>query len=290
MDTNRIRQILVVAHTGNLRKAAEILHISHSGLSKSLKTLEAELGGRALFTRVGRGIALTDYGQKIVHSAPELLRAVDHFLAGEPTVAVRPFRVATFEVFSTYFLGRYCKVYRPTEPLSARESIPGEIEKSVISGEADVGITYEPIPRGGIDFLRVTRIRMGIFGLSSAFPAPQLANLPFAAPAIPLQGTPTGAKGLDGWPDDKFPRNIRFHVDMMESALDLCRSGLAVIFAPRFIVELHNATHQKAYCLEELTIKEKISVHREVYLVKRTGSEESREMRVLARALRQFCR
>jgi DNA-binding transcriptional LysR family regulator len=114
--------------------------------------------------------------------------------------------------------------------------------------------------------------------------------LPFAAPATPLQGTPTGAKGLDGWPDDKFPRSIRFHVDMMESALELCRSGLAVIFAPVFIAELHNATRQKAYCLEELTIREKVAVHRDVYLVKRTGSEESPEMRVLARALRQFCR
>ena len=291
METNRIQQFLAVAELGNLRKAAEILHISHSGLSKSLKALEDELGGAPLFLREGRGIVLTDHGRALAARGPSLLAAVDSFLYGaEKNAGPAALRIATFEVFSTYFLGALCADILAGEPLEVRELIPGQMEAAIAADQADIGITYEPVPVSGIEFLRVTRSSMGIFGLPRVFAQAELAVLPFAAPAIPLVGTPTGVKGLDGWPEDKVARQVRYRVDMMESALELSRRGLAVVFLPQFIARLHNAQYPTRLHLHELPASRRVRVQRQIYLVKRTATAESRPLRLIAQALRRYAR
>ena len=35
-----------------------------------------------------------------------------------------------------------------------------------------------------------------------------LGELPFVAPITPVSGTPSGAKGIDGWPENEMPRKI----------------------------------------------------------------------------------
>ncbi len=61
MDTDKLKHLKVLIETKNIRKAAEILNMSHPGLSKSIKSLETELGVE-LITKDGRGIRLTDEG------------------------------------------------------------------------------------------------------------------------------------------------------------------------------------------------------------------------------------
>ena len=60
METNRLRQFCTVVETGSFRKAADILGISHSGLFKSIKTLEEEVGF-VLFLPSGRGIVVVEF-------------------------------------------------------------------------------------------------------------------------------------------------------------------------------------------------------------------------------------
>ena len=143
MDTNRVRQFCVVAELENLRKAAEILNISHTGLFKSLKVLEAELGF-ALFEREGRGIILSDAGKKFYPKAQKFLHACSDLLAvdGENTKGTR---IGTFEVFSTYFFADLLSSELADYEITMRELIPGLLEKSLINNEVDIGITYEPV-------------------------------------------------------------------------------------------------------------------------------------------------
>ena len=42
MDTNRLRQFCAIAELGSMTKASKLLHITHSGLSKSMKLLQEE--------------------------------------------------------------------------------------------------------------------------------------------------------------------------------------------------------------------------------------------------------
>ncbi len=58
-----LRAFEAVARTGSLTKAAEALHLTHGAISHQIKSLEEDLGV-ALAVRAGRGIRLTDEGER----------------------------------------------------------------------------------------------------------------------------------------------------------------------------------------------------------------------------------
>ena len=59
-----LRALDALARTGSLTKAAESLFVTHGAISHQLKALEAELGV-PLVVRVGRGVRLTDEGDRL---------------------------------------------------------------------------------------------------------------------------------------------------------------------------------------------------------------------------------
>jgi len=286
METNRLRQFCVIAETQNLRKAAEVLEVSHSGLFKSLKVLEGELGFE-LFQKEGRGIILTEKGKELLPRAGKFLEAQEVFLRGG-TKPRGGLRIGTFEVFSTYFFSGVLAKAVDERSILVRELIPGALEQSLINNEIDVGITYEPIPLQGLKILEVGKFHMGIFGKRELFARMPFESIPFAAPAIPINSAISGVKGLDGWPDDCFPRNISFKVDMMETALQLCSEGLAVGFFPEFIIELFNKTRIEILKLQKLP-HESVSIKRKVFLVLRNSSDETSSIKKIARSIRLTC-
>ncbi|GIX30896.1 MAG: LysR family transcriptional regulator [Porticoccaceae bacterium] len=60
-----------VAEVGNLSRAAEALHLSQSALSTQIRRLEAQLGV-ALFERIGRRLALTEAGRRVLAYADDI--------------------------------------------------------------------------------------------------------------------------------------------------------------------------------------------------------------------------
>lgn len=289
METDRLRAFCTVVETGGLREAARLLGISHGGLSKSLKVLEREVG-TPLLAPSGRGVIVTDGGHRLYRAAKTLLGAVSDLpaVAAGASVTGAPLRIGTFEVFSTYFLGELVETELAGTPLSIRELVPGAIEEALVRGEIDAGITYVPIPRPELDFLRIGAIDLAVFGSRARFAAIAPEAWPFCVPAIPIHGSPTLAKGLDGWPDDELPRTVAFSADMMETALELCRRGLAVAFLPTFVARLHNRWATPAGRLESLpTPKLAARQRRDVFVVKRRASPESGALKRIARAIRR---
>jgi DNA-binding transcriptional LysR family regulator len=61
---NALRAFEATARLGSVSRAAKELNVTHGAISRQLKVLEEALG-RPLFTRVGRGIALTDAGEQL---------------------------------------------------------------------------------------------------------------------------------------------------------------------------------------------------------------------------------
>jgi LysR family transcriptional regulator, salicylic acid-responsive activator of bsdBCD len=68
METNRLKQFCVIVETGSIVKASQLLHITHSALSKSMRCLQEEIGF-SLLRRQGRGLALTEDGLHIYQRA-----------------------------------------------------------------------------------------------------------------------------------------------------------------------------------------------------------------------------
>lgn len=61
--TQALRALEAVARTGSLTRAADAMHVTHGAISHQLKGLEDDLGVR-LIERAGRGIRLTDEGER----------------------------------------------------------------------------------------------------------------------------------------------------------------------------------------------------------------------------------
>jgi DNA-binding transcriptional LysR family regulator len=288
METNRLRQFCVIAETQNLRKASELLGISHGGLFKSLKVLENELG-YTLFRKEGRGIVFTEEGKKFYPKARKFLEAHTELLKTDSTTA-NTFRIGTFEVFSTYFFSGVLAKELNNQDIVLREFIPGHLEKALIDDEIDVGITYDPIPMQGLQILPIVKCSMGIFGKKEAFKNSAFTDIPFAAPVFLIDSAASGVKGLDGWPDDKIKRRILYKVDMMETALQLCSEGKAVGFFPSFVVKLYNKTRAKDLQLHEIEGPKNLKVvKRTVHLVLRNSSAESQDVKKIAKCLRMNC-
>ena len=76
-----------------------------------------------------------------------------------------------------------------------------------------------------------------------------------------------------------FPRNAMYRVSMMETALGICRRGLAVAYLPKFVVRLHNEIVKSEFQLEEKKTEKKISKNKDfVYLIKRKLTVASLEI------------
>jgi len=75
MELRQLEYFLAVAEEANFTRAAERVHISQSGVSAQVRTLENELGA-ALFDRSGRVAKLTDAGTATLPYARAALDAV----------------------------------------------------------------------------------------------------------------------------------------------------------------------------------------------------------------------
>ncbi|MCE0496213.1 LysR family transcriptional regulator [Vibrio salinus] len=64
MDDRALRYFEVVAKTGSIRAASEILHVSPSAISRKVSQLEDQLNTR-LMDRLGRGVNLTEAGIRL---------------------------------------------------------------------------------------------------------------------------------------------------------------------------------------------------------------------------------
>lgn len=203
MDIDRVRYFCVLAKTGSITKASEILRISQPALSKAIKLLEVETSLH-LTEREGRVLVITEAGMRFLETAEPLLNTWLNLSKDiqQPSVNEH-FRVGSFEVFTTYFLNVLLKTH-PFRSLVLQEFLPGQLEQAIEQLRTDVGITYVPIPTPRVVFKEAAKITMGVFGLKGAFDSND-ADPPFVVPLAPLEGTPSKVVGLDGWPDHEFP-------------------------------------------------------------------------------------
>lgn len=285
MDTNRLAQLRVLAETKNLRKAAEILGISHTGLHKSLRKLEDELG-QDLFRAVGRGLELTPYATEILNKIPNILKHIEDLK--NKKVSAKPYTLGSFEVFTTHAFPSICEKLSGT-PFSLKEYGPGRLEEALLKDEIDLGVTYTPIARNGLNFYSCGPISMGLYCRQKTYEKTPIEELPFVAPNLPLNETPTTVRGLDGWPDHKISRKIVYSVDLMESALALVREGLAVAFIPRFVAQLCNEKLLAEYKMVEIKTPPSFPKSKKnAYIVKKQLQKENDFERKVAKALRQL--
>ncbi len=196
-DLQKWRAFLAIAELGSLTRAALFLDSNQSLLSRHLNALERECKAR-LFNRTGRGVTLSDVGQRIfplvksLLSDAEQLEAEIHGEAREPAGRVT---LGSLPSITNPMVGRLFKLLRDKHPgvqLKVLEGSSGQVEEWLADGRVDIAILYRygnAQPENEQALATVDSYLIGAMG-DRLTAAPEVAfsslhELPFILPGVP---------------------------------------------------------------------------------------------------------
>lgn len=149
MDINQLKTLIHIAELGSISKAADRLGIAQPALSRQIRLMESELGA-SLFDRHGRGMRLTDLGERVLQPAAEILNKLDEIRvianAGQGPVSgsVRFGMVPTIAEIMTVCLACSLRDEFPGIRLCIRSAFSGHLIEWLKRDEIDCLVSYEP--------------------------------------------------------------------------------------------------------------------------------------------------
>jgi DNA-binding transcriptional LysR family regulator len=156
-DLLQLQAFIAVAERGSFRAAADEIHLSPPALSRRIERLETSLGVR-LFERTTRKVELTSLGRVFLERARAALDDLEGAMLGISDIAAtRSGRVTVACVPSaaSYFLPAVVRAFSEQYPgvrLRIVDEAVNLVMSSVISGEADFGISFMSTQVPEIDF------------------------------------------------------------------------------------------------------------------------------------------
>lgn len=293
MEIRDLRYFRAVVEAGSLTRAATLLHMTPGALSKALQRLERDIG-QPLFTRAGRSLSVNQPGSLLYRRSAQLIEEhanLVHDLSVMRSRTSSTLRMASFEVFTTYCLAEVLARFRSDTPVQVLDVGVGEIEAAVKAREVDLGISYIPAPDRDLHFRKVTRIGFGIYGRAARYRDTPSDELPFAIPTTRLQLAAGERLGIDCWPYERVPRTVKYRLTLLQTALELARAGLCVVFIPDFVAALYNRTIRRSQRLTRFPEPAGMKpVQQEVYLITRMDESEQSSVIEFARQLKEVLR
>ncbi|CDG84451.1 CysB family HTH-type transcriptional regulator [Janthinobacterium agaricidamnosum] len=136
-------------HRFNLTRMASAMGMTQPGISRHIRDIEEEMG-IAIFERSGKRITgLSDSGRAILPIVERLLIEADKLQGANleySTLASGVLAIAATHTQTRYALPQAVLGFRSAFPqvrIALRQNTPEDIAKSVISGQADIGIATE---------------------------------------------------------------------------------------------------------------------------------------------------
>ena len=153
ISINYIRYFVTLINCGKFSTAAEQLHLSQPALSKSILSLEKQLG-TSLLKRYHHSFELTDVGQYFYESATYFLDIYDDFLSNIESRTRSPYsgtvRISAsgviLDMFFPNIIRRLAKDY-PSICIFTREEDTSSSIQAILSHKSDIGTGLYPLPR-----------------------------------------------------------------------------------------------------------------------------------------------
>lgn len=156
MDIRQMQYLLEVARLKSFTKAADALYITQPTMSKTIKSMEEDLGV-VLFDRIGKTIELTDAGQLIVQQAQQIVASFQNLMAelddlrnlkkGHIRIGLPPMVGASF---FPRVIGGFHERY-PEITIQLFEDGAKKVESDVAAGLLDVGVVVLPTVQEGLN-------------------------------------------------------------------------------------------------------------------------------------------
>ncbi|MEU3985823.1 LysR family transcriptional regulator [Streptomyces sp. NPDC026672] len=245
MDMRQIEFFVAVAEELNFTRAAEMSHVSQSGLSASIRSLERELRHQ-LFDRSPRAVTLTAAGHAFLPRARSIL--------ADSRAAVRELARADDEAAGSLALGsEQClgdlidlpdvlaafRARHPAVDVRAEQLGSRLVLERVRRGDLDAGLVAGPAGRlsgdGGIDVVEIARDRFELL-LPPGHPltTEEITWSALEGSAFVDFGEDWTARALvdDAFRERRLPRRTAITADDVHMLLDLVRRGAGPALVP----------------------------------------------------------
>ncbi|MCX7166121.1 MAG: LysR substrate-binding domain-containing protein [Rhodocyclales bacterium] len=241
MNLKQLEYFVRVAELGSFSKAAMILNIAQPALSRQVRLLETDLHVN-LLTRNGRGVVLTEVGQRLFDHSVGILQLVAR--ATEDIEAARDEPAGRIVIGLPPSMGRLLtpplvEAFRRSLPkarLAIVEGLSAHLAEWIATGRVDVGLLHNPESQAAIEVTPVLDEPLGVvspaaIGTGGAkkkataggtVTLAELARLPLILPErshairklLETQAALTGHK-----------LNIALEISSVQSILELVRGG-----------------------------------------------------------------
>ncbi|MCW5611330.1 MAG: LysR family transcriptional regulator [Rubrivivax sp.] len=179
MDLRQLATFVHVAELGSFTRAARVLQVAQPALSRQVRALEIELR-QNLFARTGRGVTLTEAGQRLLAHGRGILQQVEraqqdledhrgapvgHVALGLPPSVSRLVTAPLVEGFRERF---------PKATLTVVEGLSAYVLEWLALGRVDLAVVYQAPPDPAIELQPVAHEFLHLVGRRPGRRAPPI--------------------------------------------------------------------------------------------------------------------
>jgi len=196
-DLAKLELFAAVAELGSLTRVAASRNSAQPVISRQIAALERECGGR-LFARTGRGMALTELGQRLLPRIKAILSNAEELsedVGGSSGVPMGDVRIGSLPSLYKLLIVPLFRVVRERFPrirLHIFEGSGGQIDEWIANGYVDIGLPYRygrRLPNDAQKLIAVDSCLIGPAGdaltASRTVEFAQLAGIPLVLPGAP---------------------------------------------------------------------------------------------------------
>jgi LysR family transcriptional regulator, nitrogen assimilation regulatory protein len=169
MDLRQLATFVHVAELGSFTRASRVLQVAQPALSRQVRALEIELR-QSLFARTGRGVTLTEAGQRLLAHGRGILQQVEraqqdlddhrgmpvgHLAVGLPPSVSRLVTAPLVEVYRERF---------PKATLTVVEGLSAYVLEWLVQGRVDLAVVYQAPPDPAVELHPVAREYLHLVG------------------------------------------------------------------------------------------------------------------------------
>ncbi len=246
MELEQLRFFIEVAEHGSFSRAAAVLGVTQPFLSRQVRRLEVELR-RNLFYRHGRGIWLTEEGERFMSTARSVLhqlrlasvvtQAADDELTGRFALGLTPSLAHSLTVpLVRAFTARF-----PRARLSVMEGLSRGLHELLVAGRLDAAVLHDQASSTVVQVEPLSEQRLCLLAprgewsaARTALPLRELGGLPLIFPSAPhpLRSIVEAQARSQG-----VALDIVYDIDGVEPLLELVQEGFGHAVASAHVVQ-----------------------------------------------------
>ena len=245
MDLKQLEYFVAVAEHGSFSRAAVLLNLAQSSLSRQVALLETELGHR-LLERTGRGVSVTAAGTAMLTHAKVMLASAEQAkfqikeMRSEPSgrvVVGLPLRVATG--LAVPLIKRFRAGF-PHAMISIVEGLSLSLREGLISGKIDVGVLFDPTPTPLLKYDHLLREKLILVAPAGHHLPAQVSLNSLKDFVLALPSSPNPIRSLVDAVllPRKISLNIVAEVGAVNTALMLVEAGMVCSILPESALNL----------------------------------------------------